>query len=113
VNSSGRDDRGRWLKGTSGQTGGTTTRGIGPIRILARLHTQDAIATLVAIMQDPQAPTGARVAAAVALLNRGWGKPTPFPDASSVCIVLTRHCCNPPVADVPALSVVNYRPALE
>lgn len=46
------------------------------IRSLARAHTDTAIRTLVGIMNQDKAPAAARVAAAQALLDRGWGKPT-------------------------------------
>lgn len=46
------------------------------IRSLARSHTESAIKVLAGIMNQDQAPAAARVAAAEALLNRGWGKPT-------------------------------------
>ena len=42
------------------------------IQTLARQHTPDAIAALVAALANPRE----RVSAAVALLDRGWGKPT-------------------------------------
>jgi hypothetical protein len=41
----------------------------------ARERTQDAIDVLAAIMRDPKAPAAARVSAAQALLDRGYGKP--------------------------------------
>lgn len=44
------------------------------IRSLARSHTDTAINTLKGIMQQKTAPAAARVAAATALLDRGWGK---------------------------------------
>jgi hypothetical protein len=43
--------------------------------VLARSHTTDAIETLVAAMNSDSAPWGARIAAANAILDRGWGKP--------------------------------------
>lgn len=46
------------------------------IRSLARAHTAAAISTLAGIMRQPKAPAAARVSAASALLDRGWGKPT-------------------------------------
>lgn len=46
------------------------------IRSLARSYTESAIKTLAGIMQQPEAAETARVAAANALLDRGWGKPT-------------------------------------
>ena len=45
------------------------------IASLARMHTKKAVKTLAAIMNEPSAPYAARVAAAEALLDRGWGKP--------------------------------------
>jgi hypothetical protein len=45
------------------------------IRSLARSHTQTAINTLVGIMEQEAAPHAARVSAAQAILDRGWGKP--------------------------------------
>ena len=45
------------------------------IRTLARSYTKAAINTLVGIMRQPKAPPAARVMAANALLDRGWGKP--------------------------------------
>jgi hypothetical protein len=45
------------------------------IASLARMHTKKAVKTLAAIMNEPHAPYSARVAAAEALLDRGWGKP--------------------------------------
>jgi hypothetical protein len=46
------------------------------IRSLARSHTESAINVLCRIMGSPKAPAAARVTAAQALLDRGWGKPT-------------------------------------
>lgn len=46
------------------------------IRSLARAHTESAINALVGIMNQGEAPPAARVSAATALLDRGWGKPT-------------------------------------
>jgi hypothetical protein len=44
------------------------------IRSLARSHTASAIKTLAGIMNEKKAPAAARVSAAQALLDRGWGK---------------------------------------
>ena len=46
------------------------------IRSLARAHTAKAINVLAGIMEQETAPHAARVSAATALLDRGWGKPT-------------------------------------
>ena len=47
----------------------------GAVRDLARQHTQLAVETLVEICQHGENEM-ARIAAAVALLDRAWGKPT-------------------------------------
>ena len=45
------------------------------IRSLARAHTESAIRTIAHVMANEDAPASARVAAAEALLDRGWGRP--------------------------------------
>lgn len=45
------------------------------IRSLARGHTETAINVLAGIMSETEAPHAARISAATALLDRGWGKP--------------------------------------
>lgn len=45
------------------------------VREKAREHTEDAIAVLYAIMMDEAKHESARISAAVAILDRGWGKP--------------------------------------
>jgi hypothetical protein len=45
------------------------------VREAARELTLDAIDTLAAVMKDPKAPAAARISAAVALLDRGHGRP--------------------------------------
>lgn len=44
------------------------------IKALARKHSKAAIKTLAAIMNQADGPATARVSAAQALLDRGWGK---------------------------------------
>lgn len=46
------------------------------IKSLARAHTESAIKVLAGVMNETSAPHSARVSAAQALLDRGWGKPT-------------------------------------
>ena len=48
---------------------------VAEVRELARAHTGEAVQTLVSIMTNPKAAPAARVSAANALLDRGYGKP--------------------------------------
>ena len=61
-------------KGQSGNPGGRP-KVIAEVKELARAHTGAAIETLVSIMTNPKSAPAARVSAANALLDRGYGKP--------------------------------------
>ena len=61
-------------KGQSGNPGGRP-KVIAEVRELAQEHTSKAIETLVSIMTNPKSADAARVSAANALLDRGYGKP--------------------------------------
>jgi hypothetical protein len=61
-------------KGQSGNPGGRP-KVVAEVRELAREHTSEAVETLVSIMTNPKAAPAARVSAANALLDRGYGKP--------------------------------------
>jgi hypothetical protein len=50
------------------------TKAITEIRSLARSHTRTALNVLVGIMRSKDATAAARVSAANAILDRGWGK---------------------------------------
>ena len=67
-----------WKPGQSGNPGGRSPR-VGPngetVAELARAHTATAIETLVEVMSGKGNEPRDRVAAANALLDRGWGKP--------------------------------------
>jgi hypothetical protein len=65
---------GRWMPGQSANPGGRP-RSIGAVRDLARAQTALAIDTLVEICEHGESEM-ARIAAANAILDRGWGKPT-------------------------------------
>ncbi len=56
------------------------------IKSLARAYTDSALNVLRGIMQQETAPAAARVAAAQALLDRGWGKPTQSVEVSGEVI---------------------------
>lgn len=63
-------------KGACPNPGGLKRKGRAELAALAREYTEDAIKTLADICTDAEAPAAARVTAASALLDRGWGKPT-------------------------------------
>ena len=69
-----RAEDGRWLPGESGNPGGRP-RSILRLSEIAKAHTETAIATLAEIMGDKDAPAPARITAACALLDRGYGRP--------------------------------------
>jgi len=62
--------------GVSGNPGG---RPKGDVAQLARVHTTDAIKALVKALQRPKEA----VPAAIALLDRGWGRPTQTIEATT------------------------------
>ena len=64
----------KFVKGKSGNPGGRPKDEFG-LRDLARKSTIEALSTLKEIMADKDAPHAARVTAACALLDRGYGKP--------------------------------------
>ena len=67
-----RDEFGRLLPGSVLPNAGRRPGVM--VTTLARRHTDEAIALLAAVMADAKAPQAARVTAAQALLDRGWGK---------------------------------------
>ena len=71
----------KFAKGQSGNPGGRPS-GLGEIREIARKHTDEAIQVLVMVMSDVKAAPAARVGAATALLDRGWGRPAQTIDAN-------------------------------
>jgi hypothetical protein len=50
------------------------SRTVTEIRSLARSHTRTALRVLVGVMRSKDATAAARVSAANAILDRGWGK---------------------------------------
>ena len=69
----GKPHRGQFQPGQSGNSGGKP-KAIIEVTAAARQRTLEAIETLTTIMRDKKASPSARVTAAVALLERGWGK---------------------------------------
>jgi hypothetical protein len=70
--------------GVSGNPGGRPKRPktieakriVADVKATAREMTPEALSTLRTVMNDPKAPPSARVGAATAVLDRGWGRPT-------------------------------------
>ncbi len=67
-----RDALGRVLPGSINVNGGRPKGAT--VTTLARTYTDRAIQLLGAVMEDERSPQAARVTAAQALLDRGWGK---------------------------------------
>ena len=70
-------NRGHFLKGKSGNPGGRP-KTVAHIQELARQYAPEALKTLAEIMSSCKAPPNSRIAAANALLDRGFGKPAPL-----------------------------------
>jgi hypothetical protein len=72
---------GRFKKGQSGNPGGRP-KIFTEVKQAAREHTEAAIEALVGVVNNEEAPAAARVAAANAILDRGWGKPGQYIETS-------------------------------
>ena len=68
--------------GQSGNPNGRP-RVLADVQNAAREHSADAIKTLSDIMNNPKAPAAARISAACALLDRGYGKALQTVDANN------------------------------
>lgn len=75
-----RDANGKWLPGAVPNPAGRPRTDHSTVKALARGWTEDAVATLAEIMNNPKASHSSRVSAANALLDRGWGKPKVYED---------------------------------
>ena len=62
-------------KKTGGRKPGTPNKATADIKAAASQHGPQALAALIEIATNGEAPAAARVSAAVALLDRGFGKP--------------------------------------
>ena len=69
-------------KGQSGNPGGRP-KAVEEVQELARELTTEAISILREIMRNTKAPAAARVSAANAILDRGYGKPPQTIDANN------------------------------
>lgn len=58
-----------------GRKAETPNRATADVKAAAQAYTAEAVATLATIMQDAEQPAAARVSAASAILDRGYGKP--------------------------------------
>ena len=70
-----RDAKGRLLPGQRSINPKGRPPIIRDLKEAAKAHTRQALNTLVSVMNDSEAPQASRITAAVALLDRGWGKP--------------------------------------
>jgi hypothetical protein len=80
-----------WVKGQTGNPGGRPKKPatiearkiIMDIKEAARELTQEALDALKLVVTSANAPAAARVSAATAILDRGWGKPKETMDVTS------------------------------
>ena len=70
-----RDTKGRLLPGQRSINPKGRPPIIRDLKEAAKAHTRQALNTLVSVMNDPGAAQASRITAAVALLDRGWGRP--------------------------------------
>jgi hypothetical protein len=61
---------------TGGRTAGTPNKATADIKAAAKLHGPAALQALADIAMGEEHPPAARVSAAIALLDRGFGKPS-------------------------------------
>lgn len=71
-----------FVKGQSGNPGGRP-KVLGDLREKARAQTDEALETLIRVSRDRKAPAAAQVAAALGILDRGWGKPVQSTELSA------------------------------
>ena len=74
---------GMFKPGVSGNPAGRPKSDV-TIMELARAHTEESIQALVNVIRDKRAPASAKVNAACALLDRGWGKAPMYVESANV-----------------------------
>jgi hypothetical protein len=80
------------------------------VRDIARLHTPAAIETLARVMKNPKSPAPARVAAAAAILDRGWGKPSGDLENAEGLIIQVVKFANQQI-DAPEIKTIEHDPS--
>lgn len=80
------------------------------IKALARVHTETALWVLAKIMSADDAPPAARVAAANALMDRGWGKAAQAIEVSGE-IVASKVIRSPAPSATPSTWASEHIPA--
>lgn len=65
-----------WQKGMASPNAGGRPREVGDMRELAKSYTEAAVRTLATVMNDESVSPSARAAAACAILDRAYGRPS-------------------------------------
>ena len=82
----------------AGRPKGVPNKATASVRDAAQAYTEEALKTLVEVMNDKEQPGPARVSAANAILDRGYGKPKQEVDAqidASLVVEIVRFGANP------------------
>ena len=86
-----RDDKGKWMRGVSGNPSGRPKGAARRIRSLCQDAVEDIVRDLIQIALDPNQRARDRISAASIILERGLGKPTPeLPDEEEPADLKTR-----------------------
>jgi|SRR6516164_4279037 len=94
-------------KGQSGNPKGRPAQ-LAEVRDAARAHTSEMIDILVSVARSKDAPDAARVAAASAVLDRGWGKPTqPTENKTDLNVTDDRNELKREIADLLGSTAAN------
>ena len=79
-------------KGVSGNPGGKS-KALANVRVLARSYSREAIETLAKLMRNKKYP-GVQVAAANAILDRAYGKPSTDPERGEHLTITIKQIVN-------------------